>query len=671
MSAATVRPMPEPFTPAEIARYYDYRAPDVRPRGTERRGPCPLHQGKRDSFAINPQTGEWYCHSDCGRGGSLIGFEMEVGGKAFGEAAADARSIVGRIEPQRKGPIINEYDYVDEEGKRLFQCVRHEPKGFSQRRPNGRGGWIWNIQGVRRVLFRLPSLKDATDVLLVEGEKDALNLVKLGFVATCNPMGAGKWRPEYNDQLAEKNVVIFPDNDAAGEDHVGKVTQSLVGKATSVRIARVPVGKDVSDWIAAGATRDDIQSAIEAAVSSPQIIGSDHLTVDPNWRGELLLNEKGTPKALLANAITALRRAPEWDQVLVYNEFSLATVASRALPWETGPGGTEWTDQEDRLTTNWLQHEGILVSVEVAGQAVQAVARDRRFHPVRAYLDELRWDGTKRIDTWLSLYLGVDDTDYTEAVGARWLISAVARIYKPGAKADCCLILEGEQGVQKSTALKTLAGDWFTDEIAELGSKDAAMQTRGVWIIEIAELDSMSKAEVGKIKAFLSRAVDRFRPPYGKRLVDSPRQCVFAGTVNHTTYLRDETGGRRFWPVACGNEIKIQELARDRNQLWAEARYRFMEGSAWWLDSRELNEQAADEQAERCEEDPWHESIQQWCEGRTTVSVHEILTSCIKKLKEHWTQMDLNRVARCLRKMGWRRHRIGPRKERQWVYTRG
>lgn len=173
MSAATVRPMPEPFTPAEIARYYDYRVPDVRPRGTERRGPCPLHQGKRDSFAINPQTGEWYCHSDCGRGGSLIAFEMEVGGKSFAEAAADARSIVGRVEPQRKGSIVDTYDYPDEAGRLLFQCVRFEPKGFSQRRPDGRGGWSPNLQGVRRILFGLPTLKDATDVLLVEGEKDA------------------------------------------------------------------------------------------------------------------------------------------------------------------------------------------------------------------------------------------------------------------------------------------------------------------------------------------------------------------------------------------------------------------------------------------------------------------------------------------------------------------
>ena len=148
------------------------------------------------------------------------------------------------------------------------------------------------------------------------------------------------------------------------------------------------------------------------------------------------------------------------------------------------------------------------------------------------------------MDRWLSTYLGADDTEYSRAVGSRWLISAVARIFRPGAKADCCLILEGPQGIRKSTALRTVAGEYFTDELADLGSKDAAMQTRGVWIIELSELDNLSHAEVARIKAFMSRTTDRFRPPYGMRLVESPRQCVFAGTVNHGTYLRDETGGQ-------------------------------------------------------------------------------------------------------------------------------
>src|SRR5262249_17793765 len=131
------------------------------------------------------------------------------------------------------------------------------------------------------------------------------------------------------------------------------------------------------------------------------------------------------------------------------------------------------------------------------------------------------------------------------------------------------------------------------------------------WIIEIAELDSMNRSDVGRIKAFMSRSTDRFRPPYGKRVIESPRQCVFSGSVNHTTYLRDETGGRRFWPLAC-TRILVDELARDRDQLWAEAVVRFRSGCAWWLDSVELNLHAEREQGDRYESDPWQELIELW-----------------------------------------------------------
>jgi predicted P-loop ATPase len=236
----------------------------------------------------------------------------------------------------------------------------------------------------------------------------------------------------------------------------------------------------------------------------------------------------------------------------------------------------------------------------------------------------------QRIDTWLSAYLGAEGTEYARAVGSRWLISAVARILRPGAKADCCLILEGQQGIRKSTALRTLAGEFFTDELADLGSKDAAMQTRGVWIIELSELDNLSHSEVARIKAFMSRTTDRFRPPYGMRLVESPRQCVFAGTVNHSTYLRDETGGRRFWPITCGR-IDVEALVRDRDQLWAEAKARFDAGGVWWLDSEELVRMASDEQTERYEGDPWEEVIGRWTDDRSNVSISEVLEKCLQK----------------------------------------
>src|SRR5262249_52673601 len=152
----------------------------------------------------------------------------------------------------------------------------------------------------------------------------------------------------------------------------------------------------------------------------------------------------------------------------------------------------------------------------------------------------------------LTLYLGVDSSDYARAVGARRLISAVARIYEPGCQADHVLILEGPQGQGKSTALRTIGEPFYSDDIAELGTKDASLGTAGVWIVELPELYAMARAEVSKVKSFFSRRTDRFRPPYGRRMVEAHRQCVFAGSVNNDVYLKDETGGRRFWPLQCG-----------------------------------------------------------------------------------------------------------------------
>src|SRR5262249_44935898 len=205
-------------------------------------------------------------------------------------------------------------------------------------------------------------------------------------------------------------------------------------------------------------------------------------------------NNEGRILPVLANAIAAFRHAPDWGGVLAFNEFAFGTVALKPAPWGVVIKG-EWTDHEDRLAADWLQKQGILVSVDVAGQAIQTAARDHPIHPVKSYPHGLRWDGVQRVDTWLSDYLGAENTEYARAVGSRWLLSAVARIFRPGAKADCCLILEGPQGIRKSTALKTLAGEYFTDELAALGSQDAAMQTRGGSIIELSELAHFGHAQ--------------------------------------------------------------------------------------------------------------------------------------------------------------------------------
>lgn len=416
------------------------------------------------------------------------------------------------------------------------------------------------------------------------------------------------------------------------------------------------------------------------AASRPQ-------SIETGWRTRLLVGKRGGPLAVVANALTALRYAPEWQGVLHFNESSLATIVKLAPPFENVPAVPfAWADEHDILTAAWLQHQGIGVGKEVAGQAVQAVAREHPFHPIRDYVDALVWDGVSRIDDWLTLYLGAEPSEYVRAVGARFLIGGVARVYRPGAKNDTCLILEGDQGALKSTALRTLAGDeFFSDDISELGSKDSVMQTRGMWIIELSELDAMAKGEVSRIKAFMSRQVDRIRPPYGRRVIEAPRECIFAGTVNKDTYLKDETGGRRFWPVKCGR-INIADLARDRDQLWAEARDRFRAGDQWWLNTKGLMDSAAEEARARYEGDPWDDLIGEWLKNPIerfdntghplaeltstyeSVTVSDVLIHCIGKRPETWTQADQNRVARSLTSKGWKRKLKRTDNGREWRY---
>jgi predicted P-loop ATPase len=239
---------------------------------------------------------------------------------------------------------------------------------------------------------------------------------------------------------------------------------------------------------------------------------------------------------------------------------------------------------------------------------------------------------------------------------------------QPGCKHDHLPILEAPQGRGKSKAIATLFSPWFTDDLAEFGSKDASMQVRSAWCIEVAELAAMTRGEIERVKAFVTREVDRFRPSYGRRVIEVPRQSVFIGSTNTLAYLKDETGGRRFWPIKCG-AIDAEAIKRDRDQLWAEAVTLFDANSPWWLTDAAAVRQANEQQADRYQEDPWQQPIAKYCQDRTDVAVGEILLELLGIERGRWTQADQNRIARCLIQMGWQRYQT-PRPMRAWRYRR-
>lgn len=375
------------------------------------------------------------------------------------------------------------------------------------------------------------------------------------------------------------------------------------------------------------------------------------------WKDKLQISSSGSARLNLFNACICFRDAPEFRGRIAYNEFTMETTVVGPLPW-SDETDRPWSKHDDNLANAWAQKNDLNIGLQITTQAIETVAYENKFHPLRAWLRTLAWDGTPRIHDWLTYYLAAERTPYTQAVGKAWLLSAVARVMQPGCKADHVLIIEGRQGLRKSSALKTLAGaDWYTDELAEMGSKDAGLQMRGVWIIELAELDHLRSGEASRIKAFVSRSTDRFRPPYGERLVSAPRECVFAGTVNHGDYLKDDTGNRRFWPVEAGESIDIDGLATDRDQLWAETVARFDAGDPWWLTDNNVEQTAKQEQEERLEIDPWLETIKTWLEDAAfdKVTAAELLTKAIGKRTGEISQRDATRIGSIMRSIGWKR----------------
>ncbi len=391
--------------------------------------------------------------------------------------------------------------------------------------------------------------------------------------------------------------------------------------------------------------------------------------------------EQGRPLPSSYNAALILDLDPRWEGVLAYDKFSMRAVARRPPSWEkeyasqeATPGG-EWRDEDDTRLSLWLEDKwGVKLSEAQTANVARVAAQKNTFHPVQEYLRALKWDGVRRLDTWLVDYFGAESTPYTRAVGAKWLISAVARAFKPGCESKYMLILEGAQDIGKSQALRGLVGDeWFTDQISDFGRKDAGHDLWGKWVVELAELDKVIREEPTTTKTFLGRQVDHFRPSHGRRSQDYLRQCAFVGTVNGEAYLKDETGGVRFWPVRCTRADRAG-VKRDRDQLWAEAVARFQDGEKWWLEDGEVIAQAREEQEARYVGDAWEEQIASHLSGKESVSVGEVLFGCFGRRPEQWEQREQSRVAKALGRLGWERYSatVGKtpdgKQKREWRY---
>lgn len=356
---------------------------------------------------------------------------------------------------------------------------------------------------------------------------------------------------------------------------------------------------------------------------------SQALPEDEDWQSKLRVTNQGGIASTIENVVVILNGDPALVGCVGYNEFSHNIVALRSLPWRTVTGDSQWTDADDADLRYYLERTYGLSGKDKIFDGLNVVAMAHKFHPVRDYLDACGWDGEPRLDTLLVDYLGAEDTPYTRAVTRKTFTAAVARIYRPGCKFDYMLTLRGRQGLGKSGLIAKMGGEWFSDSFTTMQGKDAYEQVQGTWMVEVGELAGMRKAEAETIKLYISKQVDRFRPAYGRRLQEFPRQCIFIGTTNETQFLRDTTGNRRFWVVDTPNQPTRDiwtDLTPDTVRLiWAEAVSAFRSGETLFLPP-DLEATAREVQEVYEEENPKVGIVAQFLD---------------RLLPENWPTMDL------------------------------
>ncbi len=333
-----------------------------------------------------------------------------------------------------------------------------------------------------------------------------------------------------------------------------------------------------------------------------------------------------------------------------YNRFSEETLLSGLD--DVGPLLDDAALIRIRAKTEEAFH--FLPERDLLADVLADIARDHEFHPVEDYLDGLVWDGVKRADTWLSKYLGAEDTPLNRAIGSKFLVAATRRVRQPGCKFDQMPVFEGAQGTGKTTALRILARrpEWYCDDFPLSGSaKDILESIGGVWLVEIPELWAMKKGDIDRIKQNLSKTHDKARKAYARYEVTSPRKFVVAGTTNSEQYLSDPTGNRRFWPVRTG-KIDLAALERDIDQLWAEAAERERRGEKLDL-PEELWADAAQAQSARVTDDPWQAKLEDVLGDICGKVRTPDLLKIIGKPVERQFHSDARRIGDAMRKLGW------------------
>lgn len=672
-----------------------------------------IRGGSGRSFSINAKTGAWADFSESISGGDVISFYAEKHQLPQKEAAIalgekfsfagifnsnevqvvrPAMNIsfppIGTLSPVFKGFPQFIHKYCDSKGNPIFYIARYVNKESKKKTftpycyDSTTKTWVNRAYPEPRPLYNLHLLSSNPDaqVLIVEGETsaDAVNRISdlSKLFAMTWPNGSNSVSKTALSPLYGRKVVLWPDADEAGIKAMDYLAENLIQhcELKRVDVSKLPPAFDAANLITADFSLDKLLHWLKPRVSvlepepppppTPEIVPPQATLefVDPEleqipqdlkdlWGSLGLTVTKQGPDTNALNVLKILKASPIMSGRLWFDEFHnkvFTTLDSK----EPRP----WTDVDDINLLLRMQNTFGLrkMNLTCVNHAAVSYANSNKRNEAKEWLETLQWDGVSRLKNFFRDVCSSEATAFNESVSVNFWLSMVARVYRPGCKCDNMVILEGPQGIYKSTLLKTIGGQWYSELTEAFGSKDFYGSIQGKLLIEVSELDSFARAEVTTIKRVLSATHDTFRPPYGRNSITVPRIAIFAGTTNEHEYLRDSTGGRRFWPVST-MRINITLAEQLREQYFAEAVQFFKHDMPWHLVPEE---EARDLQESRQEQPAWLPVIQAYLERRqlTTISTVDLLTSqdCIGMPIDRVKNYDLKQVASSLKALGWK-----------------
>lgn len=534
----------------------------------------------------------------------------EIGIDLFDDTTYEAHRLMYWPSTSSNGEFV----YEEQDGELL------DPDVYLSKYQNWRDTSTWPVSSRQSEVINR-SLKEQADPFLKEGVvgtfcraypvREAIEK----FLGAVYAPSAMEGRYDYIPADSSAGVIIYDDKFAYSHHATDPASGLLLNAFDLVRIHKFGSLDDKASTTTAPGKMPSFVAMCEFAIKDEKVKAefakerqaqAEEEFSDEDWQTALELDKQGRIKDTLDNIVLIIRHDKELQHI-AFNCHRDGIDAKGGLPWEQIKMG--WNDSDNALLKVYLSSKYGVYSPTKTKDAVLAVAAERAYHPVKEYLDSLpKWDGISRVDNLLIDYFGATDNSYTKAVIRKTMVAAVARIYRPGTKFDSVLILNGPQGIGKSTFFAKLAGDWFSDSltITDMKDKSGAEKLQGYWLLELGELAGMRKTDVEIVKSFISRADDKYRASYGVNVESHPRQCVIVGSTNaESGFLRDITGNRRFWPVRIsgnGKKKAWQMTKEEVQQIWAETLVLYEKGEKLYLEGDDAS-MATSEQADAMETD--------------------------------------------------------------------